>query len=189
MGKYYKQNLFWIVPKVGDLNYPEGVEEVPIIVTVLGRDYLINLSSHKYENVTFYLLDAPVFRNQTTKNPYPERMDDLASAIFYSTWNQCIGAILTRQKVDIYHCNDFHGSVAPLYVLPKIIPMALSIHNGEFQGLWPLRTEKERKQVCSAFNLKISLCQKYVQFGNTFNMLHCAASYLRIHQGGSKAIV
>ena len=34
------------------------------------------------------------------------------------------------------HINDYHGAVAPLHLLPKIVPCLLSLHNAEFQGLW-----------------------------------------------------
>jgi alpha-1,3-glucan synthase len=58
----------------------------------------------------------------------------------------------------------------------------LSLHNAEFQGLWPLRTKEEMKEVCSAFNISKVHCTKYVQFGNTFNLLHAAASFISVHQ-------
>jgi len=38
------------------------------------------------------------------------------------------------------------------------------------------------KEVCSAFNISKEHCTKYVQFGNTFNLLHAAASYISVHQ-------
>ena len=38
------------------------------------------------------------------------------------------------------------------------------------------------KEVCSAFNISKEHCTKYVQSGNTFNLLHAAASYISIHQ-------
>jgi alpha-1,3-glucan synthase len=48
----------------------------------------------------------------------------------------------------------------PLYLLPRILPVCLSLHNAEFQGLWPLRTKEEMKEVCSAFNLSKEVCTK-----------------------------
>ena len=110
-------------------------------------------------------------------------MDDLSSVIFYSTWNQCIAATVKRNPdIDIYHINDYHGALVPLYLLPKVIPGCLSLHNAEFQGLRPLRTKEEMKEVCSAFNLSMENCTKYVQFGNTFNLLHAAASFVSEYQ-------
>lgn len=100
------------------------------------------------------------------------RMDDLDSAIYYSAWNACIAETVKRFPVDIYHINDYHGAAAPLYLLPQTIPCCLSLHNAEFQGLWPIRTKEEQQEVCKAFNLSVDVVEKYVQFGEVFNLLH-----------------
>jgi alpha-1,3-glucan synthase len=115
-------------------------------------------------------------------------MDDLDSAIYYSAWNSCIAEALKRFSVDLYHINDYHGAVAPLHLLPNTIPCCLSLHNAEFQGLWPMRTTSERDEVCQVFNLDPGIVKKYVQFGEVFNLLHAAASYLHIHQNGFGAV-
>ena len=176
-------DIIWVVPKVKDLEYPAGDPAEPIEVVIFGEHYLIEVATHVLDNITFVLLDSPVFRAQTKSDPYPARMDDLSSAIFYSTWNQAIAATIRRFPViDIYHINDYHGALAPIYLLPKVIPVCLSLHNAEFQGLWPLRTKEEMKEVCSAFNISKEHCTKYVQFGNTFNLLHAGASYISVHQ-------
>ncbi|KAG8962311.1 Cell wall alpha-1,3-glucan synthase ags1 [Tulasnella sp. 419] len=176
-------DLIWVVPKVKDLEYPAGDPAEPIEVIIFGEPYLIEVETHVLDNITYVILDSPVFRAQTKADPYPARMDDLSSAIFYSTWNQAIAATIKRYPlIDIYHVNDYHGALAPLYLLPKVLPVCLSLHNAEFQGLWPLRTKEEMKEVCSAFNLSKEVCTKYVQFGNTFNLLHAAASFISVHQ-------
>ena len=176
-------DLIWVVPKVKDLDYPPGDPAEPIEVIIFGEPYLIEVETHVFDNITYVLLDSPVFRAQTKADPYPARMDDLSSAIFYSTWNQAIAATIRRfPLIDIYHINDYHGALAPIYLLPKIVPVCLSLHNAEFQGLWPLRTKEEMKEVCSAFNISKEHCTKYVQFGNTFNLLHAAASFISVHQ-------
>ena len=41
---------------------------------------------HVRPNITYVLLDADIFRQQTAKEPYPRRMDDMESAIYYSAW-------------------------------------------------------------------------------------------------------
>lgn len=87
-----------------------------------------------------------------------------------------------RFPVDLYHINDYHGAAAPLYLLLRTIPIALSLHNAEFQGLWPMRTPSETDEVCDVYNLDVATVQKYIQFGEVFNLLHAAASYLRVHQ-------
>ncbi|KAF8306355.1 glycoside hydrolase family 13 and glycosyltransferase family 5 protein [Clavulina sp. PMI_390] len=176
-------DLIWVVPKVKDLEYPPGDPSDPIEVIIFGQPYIIEVETHVLDNITYVILDSPVFRAQTKADPYPQRMDDLSSAIFYSTWNQAIAATVKRfPLIDIYHINDYHGSLAPLYLLPKVLPVCLSLHNAEFQGLWPLRTKEEMKEVCSAFNLSKEVCTKYVQFGNTFNLLHAGAAYISDHQ-------
>lgn len=176
-------DLIWVIPKVKDLEYPPGEPAEPIEVIIFGEPYLIEVETHVLDNITYVILDSPVFRAQTKSDPYPARMDDLSSAIFYSTWNQAIAATVRRfPLVDIYHINDYHGALAPIYLLPKVLPVCLSLHNAEFQGLWPLRTKEEMKEVCSAFNISKEHCTKYVQFGNTFNLLHAAASFISVHQ-------
>ncbi|KAI0647127.1 glycoside hydrolase family 13 and glycosyltransferase family 5 protein [Trametes meyenii] len=176
-------DLIWVIPKVKDLEYPPGEPADPIEVIIFGEPYLIEVEYHVLDNITYVILDSPVFRAQTKSDPYPARMDDLSSAIFYSTWNQAIAATVRRfPHIDIYHVNDYHGALAPIYLLPKVLPVCLSLHNAEFQGLWPLRTKEEMKEVCSAFNISKEHCTKYVQFGNTFNLLHAAASFISVHQ-------
>ena len=148
----------------------------------------VQVQYHRLRNITYVLLDAPIFRQQTKAEPYPARMDDLRSAIYYSAWNQCIAESIIRFDVDLYHINDYHGAVAPLYLLPSVIPCCLSLHNAEFQGLWSLRTIEEKDEICLVYNLDKEVVDKYVQFGEVFNLLHAAASYLRMQQKGFGAV-
>ncbi|KAK2000291.1 alpha-1,3-glucan synthase [Colletotrichum falcatum] len=189
MGKALKhQDLVWVVPCVGDVEYPIDSPAPSMYVTIMDSEYEIKVQYHIVDNITYVLLDAPVFRKQTKSEPYPPRMDDLESAIYYSAWNQCIAETCNRFPIDLYHINDYHGAIAPLYLLPRTIPVALSLHNAEFQGLWPMRTPEESKEVCKAYNLSIEIVKKYVQYGSVFNLLHAAASYLRVHQNGFGAV-
>ncbi|KAJ5721168.1 uncharacterized protein N7483_009102 [Penicillium malachiteum] len=190
MGKHLTQHdLIWVVPCVGGVDYPKDDPQEPMVITVLGKNYQVDVQYHRLQNITYVLLDAPVFRAQCKSEPYPARMDDLNSAIFYSSWNQCIAEAIRRfPAIDLYHINDYHGGAAPLYLLPRTIPCCLSLHNAEFQGLWPLKTPKQNKEVCSVYNLDHGVVKAYVQFGEVFNLLHGAASYLRIHQNGFGAV-
>ncbi|GAB7327834.1 hypothetical protein MBLNU13_g11627t2 [Cladosporium sp. NU13] len=189
MGKNLQhQDLVWVVPCAGGIDYPVDTPGLPIDVTILGRTYEVQVQYHKLNNITYMLLDAPVFRRQNAKEPYPARMDDLDSAIYYSAWNQCIAEAMRRFPVDLYHINDYHGTVAPLYLLPDTIPCCLSLHNAEFQGLWPMRNPREVEEICSVYNLPEPVVQRYVQFGEVFNLLHAGASILRIHQKGFGAV-
>ncbi|OCK73844.1 glycosyltransferase family 5 protein [Lepidopterella palustris CBS 459.81] len=189
MGKNLShQDLIWVVPCVGGVDYPIDQPAESMTISILGSSYEIQVQYHTLRNITYVLLDAPVFRQQTKSEPYPPRMDDLDSAIYYSAWNACIAETIKRFPVDIYHINDYHGAAAPLYLLPQTIPCCLSLHNAEFQGLWPMRTPEERKEVCNVFNLEQSVVESYVQFGEVFNLLHAGASYLRVHQKGFGAV-
>ncbi|THZ81338.1 alpha-1,3-glucan synthase [Aureobasidium pullulans] len=182
-------NLIWVVPCVGDVVYPIDRVMEPIKITVMGKPYLIDCQIHVVGRITYVLLDAPLFRQQTKKEPYPARMDDLDSAIYYSAWNACIAEVMRRHpEIDIYHINDYHGAVAPLHLLPRVIPVCLSLHNAEFQGLWSINTPKKMQEMSDVFNLDKSIIRRYVQWGDNFNLLHAGASYLRIHQKGFGAV-
>ncbi|TPX22463.1 hypothetical protein DIZ76_014335 [Coccidioides immitis] len=177
-------NLVWVVPCVEDVSYPIDQKAQPMIVKSLGKDCIVGVQYHIMKNITYILLDAPIFRKQKKNDPYPPRMDDLESAIYYSIWNQCIAQIMRRFQIDIYHINDYHGALAPLYILPKTVPVCLSLHNAEFQGRWQIRSDDDMTELCSVFNISEDITRRYIQFGEVFNLLHAAASYLRIHQGG-----
>ena len=187
-------DVIWVVPCVSGLknDYPDGypVDQPadPMEITILGAKYNVDVQYHKLRNMTYVLLDAPVFRLQDPSRPYPDRMDDLDSAIYYSAWNQCIAETLKRFNPDVYHINDFHGALAPLYLLPRVIPCCLSLHNAEFQGMWSLGTKEEKQEVCNVFNLDQKVVERFVQFGEVFNLLHAGASYLREFQHGFGAV-
>jgi alpha-1,3-glucan synthase len=191
MGKNLQhQNLIWVVPCVGGLEYPVDQVAEPMEVTIMGQLYHIDVQYHRFQNITYVLLDAPVFRAQTKNEPYPARMDDMDSAVYYSAWNQCIAETMKRfPEIDLYHINDYHGTIAPLYLLHHgAPPCCLSLHNAEFQGLWSIKRSKDMEEICRVFNLSQDIVKKYVQFGEVFNLLHAAASYLRIHQRGFGAV-
>ncbi|OAF57870.1 Cell wall alpha-1,3-glucan synthase ags1 [Pseudogymnoascus destructans] len=111
------QDLIWVVPCVGGVEYPEAERAEPMSVTILGSTYEVEVQYHILRSITYVLLDAPVFRKQTKTDPYPARMDDLESAVYYHL-EQCIALAITRFPIDLYHINDYHGAAAPLYMLP-----------------------------------------------------------------------
>lgn len=181
-------NLVWVVPCIGGIEYPMDEPAESMFVQIMGESYEVHVQYHRVKNITYVLLDAPIFRQQTKAEPYIARMDDIESGILYAAWNSCIAETMRRFPVDIYHINDYHGAIAPLYLLPQTIPVCLSLHNAEFQGLWPMRTPEETKEVCEVFGLPLEVVKKYVQYGSVFNLLHAGASYLRYHQRGFGAV-
>ncbi|KNZ50621.1 alpha-1,3-glucan synthase, partial [Puccinia sorghi] len=82
-----------------------------------------------------------------------------------------------KVMIATYHVNDYHGAWVPLYFLPRVLPVCLSLHDAEFKGLWPLRIKEEANEVFCPFNLSKDICTRYVQSGNIFNLLHAAASF------------
>ena len=144
-------DLVWVVPMVGDVAYPVGqlVRGDPFEVCISNKRFFVEVFYHVVHNVTYVMLSSPVFRECTKGDPYPPRMDDMASAVYYSTFNQCqcrhktsrrgvltatgIAETCRRFSVDLYHVNDYHGALAPLYLLPLVIPISVSLHNAEFQ--------------------------------------------------------
>lgn len=102
MGKNLEhQDLIWVVPCVGGIDYPTDQPGESMFVKVLDNTYEVRVQYHVLRNITYVLLDAPVFRKQTKAEPYPPRMDDMDSAIYYSAWNQCIAQALQRFPVDL----------------------------------------------------------------------------------------
>ena len=49
----------------GGIDYPTDIPADPIEVTVLGNLYHIDVQYHVLRNITYVLLDAPIFRQQT----------------------------------------------------------------------------------------------------------------------------
>lgn len=119
MGKHLKhQDLIWVIPwyvsgckiasdfrlnldSIGGITYPVDTVAESIAIKVLGSMYEIKTQYHIVENITYVLLDAPIFRQQTKADPYPTRMDDLDSAVYYSAWNSCIAEAMRRFPVDL----------------------------------------------------------------------------------------
>lgn len=75
------QSLIWVVPCVGGIDYPVDTPAEPMVVSVNGCPYEISVQYHYLRNITFVLLDSPIFRLQSKGVPYPARMDDLDSAV------------------------------------------------------------------------------------------------------------
>ncbi|KAL8715735.1 MAG: hypothetical protein Q9220_000402 [cf. Caloplaca sp. 1 TL-2023] len=185
MGKHLAhQELIWVIPCVGGVDYPVDYRAEPMRIIILGEERIVQVNYHKLRNITYVCLDAPIFRSQTKAEPYPARMDDIESAIYYSAWNSCIAETMKRFPIDLYHINDYHGAIAPLHLLPQIIPCCLSLHNAEFQGLWAIRSPGEMDEIASVYNLSQDIVSQYIQFGEVFNLLHGGVSYLRVWQRG-----
>ena len=70
MGKAMRDvDLIWAVSKVKYLEYPPGEAADPIVVTIFGEPYLIEVEYHVLDNITYVILESPVFRAHTKANP------------------------------------------------------------------------------------------------------------------------
>jgi len=65
------QDPIWIVQCVGRVDYPVDTPAESIKVTILDQAYIIAVQYHVLNNITYVLLDAPVFRKQTKAESYP----------------------------------------------------------------------------------------------------------------------
>jgi alpha-1,3-glucan synthase len=75
-------DLIWVVPKVQGIEYREARTQECVKVTSFGQDFVVGVSEYVFNNVTYVLLEHPVFYGQSPLVPYPERMNDLSSAIY-----------------------------------------------------------------------------------------------------------
>jgi len=122
-----------------------------------------------FTNITYVLLDSFCVRAQTRLIPTPARMDGLTSAIFSPRGTSDSRHYSSFPTIDIYHINDYHGALAPIYLLPKGFPRLSCVAHARISSLWPSRTTARTKRSVLRFNISREHCQKYVQFGNTFN--------------------
>jgi alpha-1,3-glucan synthase len=67
------QDLIWVVPCVGGVDYPVVQVSEPMDIKVLDNQYEIQVQYHELRNITYVLLDAPIFRQQSKAEPYPPR--------------------------------------------------------------------------------------------------------------------
>ena len=93
--------------------------------------------------------------------------------------------MLERFNYDIYHTSDFHGALAPLYLLPRTVPLVLTLHNAEYQGNYPLVDAAQTRRLQHIFNLPRAACEEYSWTCGTFNLMWAAVQYLQRHQRGA----
>lgn len=80
------QDIVWVIPCVHGIDYPCDQRAESMMVTISGVDCVVQVQYHFVQNITYVLLDAPIFRAQTAAEPYPLDTGDIRSAIYYSAW-------------------------------------------------------------------------------------------------------
>merc|ERR1740130_250027 len=94
------------------IDYGEPVgEDPPLRINVDGvREqvrvfrYVLRPEDPTRPRVTFLMLSHKLFEARTTKSIYPNPMTRWAVLKFFSLWNQSVGALLVRQRIQVYHC-------------------------------------------------------------------------------------
>jgi len=101
MGKaLVDQNLIWVVPCVGGIDYPIDQKAEPMHITILSNSFSVFVQYHKLRNITYVLLDAPIFRQQNKSEPYPQRQVPISSNGFIRGQPQdCSGADISVARV------------------------------------------------------------------------------------------
>ena len=136
------QDLILVIPCIGAVEYPLEKPAEPLSVLMFGGFYSLSVYYHAFQNITYVLLDCPVFRERSKNEPFPEGIDEdtsakLANSVeslsFYSAWNQCIAQIITRFSPDLYWITDLRGTLAPWYIRHHSIPCIFLFHDeGDF---------------------------------------------------------
>lgn len=117
------QDLIWVVPCVGDVEYPMDQRAENMRITVLGGVYDIQVQYHVLRNITYVLLDAPVFRQQTksvswirtTFDSLPRvvpNLKDVQVAIHF------VGSQISLVTTDIGSANGLLGTVSSSHGRP-----------------------------------------------------------------------
>ncbi|RDW63463.1 hypothetical protein BP6252_11008 [Coleophoma cylindrospora] len=181
------QDLIWVVPCVGGIEYPIDSPAEPITVLVAGQSIEVKVQYHVVENITWILLDSPITRQQTKSTPYPDP-DDPSSAHFYSLWNQSIAMMMQRFDFDNYLVFDYRSALALLYLLPKTVPCVF-IHsdNGPksvFNLGWDVQSEETEKELSLIFGLGKWTVQQYLLLNSKWNLLFMMTRYLVLNQNG-----
>lgn len=108
--------------------------------------------------------------------------------MFFSLWNQAVGALLVRHKPHVFHCPDFHTAIAPWYTLSRhpSLKMLLVLHNAEYQGT--ISTDMilgdRLDAVASIFNLPQHIVTEHLLLDGRFNLLKAGVDFLIARQSG-----
>lgn len=104
-------------------------------------------------SITYYILDHPIFRERDDIYPAPQTARRTLE--FYSLWCQSVARIIDLEAPDVFHCPDFHGAMAVMYV-ERPLPVLLVLHNAEYQGSISSQNmgRREARHLADVFNLR-----------------------------------
>ncbi|KAL1503788.1 hypothetical protein AB1Y20_012256 [Prymnesium parvum] len=180
-----KRKFKFVFPMIGDQQYTGFTPVEPIL------DGSVEVSElNEGPSVQFIALNHPLFRERSRTTMYPDSRRPQQFITFYSLWNKCIAELLLRYRdrgeVGIYHCMDYHGGLAPLFIeewgLP-LVPVALTLHNASHQGaLLSVLSASEWELLIKSLGL--SHARETCSVEGDFNMLSAIVKYIERHQGG-----
>ena len=127
-------------PMFGDVDYGPLDEFTRFKVVVDGQDMEIVVYTMQSEQCgilrVWYLLNHELFTERVKTAPYPSSMTKVKTLRYFSLWNQAVALLLSELRPDVYHCMDYHASMAPLYLSPeKQLPVILVLHNADYMGI------------------------------------------------------
>jgi len=165
------------------------VDGKPTQVQVFQSSMTVDVSEGSKVTMTFLLLLHPWFMKRPWKGIYPTTMTGKEELMFFSLWNQAVGALLVRNKTAVFHCPDFHSTLAPLHALQEHphLRTLLVLHNASYQGL--IKTdmvEGDRlMRLSKILNLPAGIVQTYCLHDGRFNMLKAGVEVIRRLQSGT----
>lgn len=189
--------LSLIHPMFGDVDYGplEEYTRLTIVVDSQMHEVIVYTFSSEKNGIQrdWYLLSSKMFLERSKASPYPCPMTKLSVLRYFSLWNQAVGILISELQPDVYHCMDYHASIAPLYMpRKKQVPMILVLHNADYMGVietdfisdrfW--KTVPQLRRLALVFNLKTETIREYCCFEGRFNMLQAAVTFIRQNQGG-----
>lgn len=123
--------------QVGEQDYSGFGEEAPPLRCGSVR---VRMRQESAGAVTFVALMHPLFEQRTKETIYPDARRRYDFLTFFGLWNQSVAELLIRLRasgdVGLYHCLDYHTSLAPWYIRAwgqPPIPMAVTLHNALYQ--------------------------------------------------------
>eukprot|EP00929_Paragymnodinium_shiwhaense_P031722 TRINITY_DN17710_c0_g3_i1.p1 TRINITY_DN17710_c0_g3~~TRINITY_DN17710_c0_g3_i1.p1 ORF type:complete len:1937 (-),score=531.64 TRINITY_DN17710_c0_g3_i1:89-5899(-) len=200
VARHHPTDLYMVHPMIGEsdkVNYSKDqADEMPSLRVIIdGKKEDVRVFRHTSwpqgpdgVRVEFLMLSHPLFESRTKEGIYPNPMSRRQVLVFFSLWNQAVGALLARHKPDVYHLPDFHTAVAPWYAEPMHpnLRVLLVLHNAEYQGSIStdmLRGEKVN-EMARIWNLPPAMTEKHLLDMGRFNMLKAAVNYVLEKQNG-----
>jgi alpha-1,3-glucan synthase len=74
ISKQFRADMFssaLVIPKLREIEYPQSEPSDAIVVSICDYCFRIEVSLLRVDNITYVLLDAPIFQIRKKSEPYP----------------------------------------------------------------------------------------------------------------------